>query len=263
MNRRTHLHLCLCALIGACLSAPVATGATTTGPVVHPASGHAYYTIEAWTTWDEAQAWAVSLGGHLVAINDAGEDLWLRDNLGLAGGYYWLGADDVAVEGTFAWVTGEPFLYQDFLPGEPDDDAGIGGNADHLALSAATWDWLDTNGSFAGFVSGAIAEVAPASAVEVGPMNGTIISFEARPSVADSHMQLHFSLAREASVSCRIFDLRGRHVRQVVDSHFAAGVHQLAWDVRDDFARRVHSGTYLVQLRVDGASRLLKIAVMH
>lgn len=263
MTRRTHRNLCLIVLLAAGFSFAAGVGTASIGPVMNPANGHTYYALDAFLTRAEADAWAASLGGHLVAINDAGEDNWLRNNLGLADGYYWLGADDAAVEGIFAWATGEPFAYQNFLPGEPDDDAGLGGNGDHLALAATAWGWLDTNGFFAGFVSGAIAEIPALSAVDPEPSIATLIRFEARPNVADSYMQLHFSLPRAAGVSCRVFDVRGRRIRQIAEGNYAAGAHELAWDVRDDSARRVHSGTYLVQLRVDGVSRILKVAVMH
>lgn len=252
------------ALLAAGLAAACALADTSdVGPVVNPANGHTYHAVDAFMTWAEADAWSASLGGHLVVINDAGEDAWLRNHLGLGGGYYWLGAHDAAAEGSFAWVTGEPFLYTNFLAGEPDDDAGLGGGGDYLALSAVDWQWLDTNGQFAGFVTGAIAEIAAVSAVDPDPSAGAGIRFEARPTVTDSHTRLHFTLPRAAAVDCRVFDVRGRLVRKIAAGEFGAGAHELAWDVRDDLARRVHSGTYLVALRVDGASRIVKVAITH
>jgi hypothetical protein len=37
---------------------------------------------------------------------------------------YWIGASDVAVEGAFEWVTGEPVLRTDWGGGEPNNDFG-------------------------------------------------------------------------------------------------------------------------------------------
>lgn len=250
-------------LLAGCLLGPGRPAAAVSGPVVNPANGHAYQILDGMMTWAEAESWATSLGGHLVAINDAGEDAWLRSNLPLSPGYYWLGGNDAAVEGTFTWVTGEPFAYQNFLPGEPDDDIAFGGNGDYLALSVADMAWLDTNGSFAGLVTGAIAEIPAASGVEQRDAAVADIRFAASPTVADSHVQLRFSMPRAAAVRCDVFDLRGRRVRNIADGAFGAGSHELGWDARDECARPVQSGMYLVRLDVDGHIRTARVVIAH
>lgn len=122
---------------------------------------------------------------------------------------------------------------------------------------------MDTNGFLTGLVTGAIAEIPATSAVDPDPSGDTGIRFEVSPTVADSFMQLHFVLPRAASVSCRVYDVRGRCVRTVATGSFAAGVHEVAWNAQDDLARPVHSGSYLIRLQVDGASRVLKVVIMH
>jgi len=87
------------------------------------------------------------------------------------------------------------------------------------------------------------------------------IRFEARPTAADSFTRLCFTLPRAASVRCSVFDVRGRCVRRVAEGEFESGPHELAWDVRDDGARRVPRGLYVIRLRVDGASRTRKVVV--
>ncbi|HEX5133125.1 MAG TPA: FlgD immunoglobulin-like domain containing protein [Candidatus Krumholzibacteria bacterium] len=250
------------------LTSVVATGAASAensdiGPVINPGNGHSYFVTEAQMTWADAEVWAVSLGGHLVAINDAAEDAWMQGNLGLSNGYYWLGAHDDAntIDAVFDWVTGEPFNYQNFLGGEPDDDAGFGGNGDYLALSVAGWGWLDTNGIFVGLVTGAIAEVPAPVGVRPTPAPRAGVRFETRPTVTSDFTQLGFDLTGAASVRCRVFDVRGRFVREVAAGSFGAGPHELIWDTRDDGGRRVRSGVYLVQLQVDGASSTRKVVV--
>ena len=253
--------LCLVLLIAVASTRPARAGNADVGPVVNPGNGHSYYVSEAQTTWAEAETWAISLGGHLVAINDAAEDTWMQANLGVSSGYYWLGGSDDAVEGTFEWVTGEPFSHQNFLPGEPDDDFASGGLGDYLALSATDWAWLDTNGNFTGFVTGAIAEVAAPVGIGPPPADRGGIHFAALPSVTGDFTRLEFTLPRAASVSCRIFDVRGRRVRTLAGGAFGAGQHDVTWDTRDDGSRRVPGGVYLVQLRVDGDSSTRKVIV--
>jgi hypothetical protein len=230
--------------------------------VVNPANGHAYFVTDAQMSWAGAEAWAVSLGGHLVTINDAAEDAWMLGSLGLSSGYYWLGAHDDAntADNVFIWVTGAPFNYQNFLSGEPDDDVALGGNGDYLALSATGWGWLDTNGTFVGFVTGAIAEVPGPTGIHTRTPTAGFL-FETRPTVTSDFTRLDFELPGAASVRCRVFDVHGRCVRIVAEGGFGAGQNELTWDTRDDGARPVPSGVYFVQLQVNGSSNTRRVIV--
>ncbi len=228
--------------------------------VTNPANGSTYHVREDFSTWADAEAWAVSLGGHLATINSGAEDAWMHANLGIAMGYYWIGGRDL-VEGSFEWVTGEPFAYQNFLPGEPDDDAGLGGNADCLALAALDWKWLDTNGDFVGFVNGAIAEVTATTDAGPRPDRSANLRLAAWPSVTRASTRLSFELARGANVRCRVFDSSGRCVRVLDAGVRAAGRHELAWDARDGEAREVRPGLYLVQVEAGAARANCKVVV--
>ncbi|MEM6451590.1 MAG: lectin-like protein [Cyanobacteria bacterium P01_D01_bin.105] len=80
-------------------------------------------------TWEEAQAQAKSVGGNFVTINDAAEETWLESTFGTAD-WFWLGINDIAVEGQFEWASGEAVTYTNWAPGQPDDyqgnqDAGL------------------------------------------------------------------------------------------------------------------------------------------
>jgi hypothetical protein len=50
-------------------------------------------------------------------------------------------------------------------------------------------------------------------------------------------------------VSLKIYDLRGRCVRTLVDSELPAGSHSVQWDGRNDLGEQVSSGIYLYSLR--------------
>lgn len=212
-------------------------------------------------TWAQAEAWAASKGGHLVSINDAAEDAWMHSHLALSSGYYWLGGNDQAIEGTFTWVTGEAFSYQNFVLGEPDDDIATGGGGDFLALSAASWGWFDTNGNFIGLVTGAIAEVAgPTGIVSPSAVNAEIL---ARPSVTSDLTRLSFALPSAASVRVCVYDVSGRLVRTLANGTLELGSHELTWDTRDDRAQQVSSGVYFVYLQADRTSSSRKVVVMR
>jgi cysteine-rich repeat protein len=75
----------------------------------------------------------------------------------------WIGATDDAndTDAVFAWVTGEPWGFANFAPGQPDDDVGFGGNGECLHLLNAAGQWNDTNCAATGFVVGRVCEYEP------------------------------------------------------------------------------------------------------
>jgi hypothetical protein len=94
-----------------------------TGPVTNQTSGHIYYLLSG-STWTEAEAKAIELGGHLVTISDAAENNWVFTNFGSYGGVQrelWIGLNDASQEGTFVWSSGQPVTYTRWYPGEPNN----------------------------------------------------------------------------------------------------------------------------------------------
>jgi flagellar hook assembly protein FlgD len=56
-------------------------------------------------------------------------------------------------------------------------------------------------------------------------------------------------------VDLSVYDVQGRRVRQIVSGALNKGAHSLSWSGRDDGSRRVASGVYFYQLRIDGHVR--------
>ena len=104
---------------------------------VDTASGHCFAAYDgAQHSYQQAAALCLSFGGHLPTLASASEDAAAFAAVN-AGDHPWLGADDVAVEGTFRWTTGEAFAYTNFHASQPDD----AGNADCVQyLGDGTWD---------------------------------------------------------------------------------------------------------------------------
>ena len=104
-----------------------AEASTTPSPgaevwVVNPANGHAYKNIHC-KSWDDANIQAVTEDAHLVAINDAAEQMWLSKTFGYRPN--WIGLTDFAKEGEWVWTNGEPVTYTNWAPHEPmDTDKG-------------------------------------------------------------------------------------------------------------------------------------------
>ena len=86
---------------------------------------------------------AQGLGGHLVTVNDAAEQAWL-DELFYAG-EVWIGLSDEAVEGTWAWMSGEPVTYTNWASGQP-----ATGSHDFARIWQGDGQWYDGYSSWDG-----------------------------------------------------------------------------------------------------------------
>ncbi len=105
-----------------------ANGAVLVGPVVSPVNGHSYLLLTQ-NTWQNSEAEAVTLGGHLATVRSAEENAWIYEafapHFGGAEFQLWIGLNDAAQEGVFQWVSGEPLGYTNWAPGEPNNGFGI------------------------------------------------------------------------------------------------------------------------------------------
>ena len=96
-------------------------------------------------TWDQADAFAQSVGGELVKIENQAENDWLTATFGSE--FYFIGANDVSSEGDFVWSDGSPIDYQNWSPGEPNNWEN---REDHAVIYGATGAWFDWDGRAAG-----------------------------------------------------------------------------------------------------------------
>jgi Ca2+-binding RTX toxin-like protein len=100
-----------------------------------------FYFLSSAGSWTQAQAQAVSLGGNLVAVNDAAENQFLVNTFG-GTERLWIGLTDEVTEGTFKWVNGEAVTYTNWYPNQPDN---AGGNEDYAEFNvggAGKWNDL-------------------------------------------------------------------------------------------------------------------------
>lgn len=114
---------------------------------VYSYNGHAYVLTSGSMTWADAEAYAESLGGHLVTINDAAENAWATSLISNYGAV-WIGLTDEATEGTWVWSNGESATYRNWASGEPS-----GGTEDYAELySGGTWNDLSGSNTFYGLI---------------------------------------------------------------------------------------------------------------
>ena len=90
--------------------------------------GDSAYVIVQGPSWEEAEANAVKLGGHLVTINDAAENEWLSTTYGKQTDILWIGYSDRISEGSWKWSDNDKSSYTNWNPFhnpvEPNGGAG-------------------------------------------------------------------------------------------------------------------------------------------
>lgn len=108
----------------------------------------------------------------------------------------------------------------------------------------------------------------PASVPYVTAAESTPPAFETRlgqnaPNPFNPATVIPYEVGRASRVRLRIFDVRGRLVRTLVDAAQSPGRYRAAWDGRDDQGRPVASGRYLYRLNVGFAAASRGMALVR
>lgn len=82
-----------------------------------------------------------------------------------------------------------------------------------------------------------------------------------RPNPTLEGVTVKFALPEEATVSLRIYDVRGALVKVVSSGRIESGTHSITWDGRNQYGERVASGVYFVRLETSFGTALTKIVV--
>lgn len=129
-------------------------------------NGHQYNLLSSTNSWVDSEAFAVSLGGHLVAVNDAAEMTFLNSTFG--SNALWIGLARTSPS-SFAWTNGDALSYTNWQDGEPNN---AGGNEDyvHTYAGLGTWNDLAEGGSWGGDKFGVVELTAVPEPSEIALM---------------------------------------------------------------------------------------------
>lgn len=272
-NLKSHLGRLLCLLFGASCFTPFLTAAVISPPIVNPTNGHTYILLEK-SNWTDAEAEAISLGGHLATIRNQDEQDWVFATFSHYGGVnrlLWIGLSDVGAEGEFSWANGEPWTFADWRDGEPNNASG---NEHYVALfdpthdSAGQWnDWSNRVNSPLGKPMNGVVEVIPTLAhlPTIAPYSFTTIigSPGVRGFIDGTNNGARLSgvgITSDASGNLYFTDTSNNSIRQVIregtnwvvltlagstNSGFADGVGTNAvfedpWDIAIDSATNIY-----------------------
>jgi len=104
-------------------------------PVLNPVNGHYYLIITSTVSWVEAVNAAQipfnGMTGYLATVTTTQESQFITSLLGSDVRNAHLGGTDEGTEGTWRWITGEPFGFNAWYSGEPNNSDG---NEDYIGL---------------------------------------------------------------------------------------------------------------------------------
>ena len=155
--------LSLLILLTVCLIPSGLNAQVVSGPIPNTVNGHWYYLVGP-TSWKDAEAQAVGLGGHLVTLNDEAENAWVLQTFGGESSLH-IGFTDEGHEGQWTWISGEPVTYVHWNLGEPNNGMGA---FPHENVSAM-YGGADPRAGFWNDILGSVAEQEVMGVVEVAP----------------------------------------------------------------------------------------------
>jgi hypothetical protein len=130
------------ALIGVALTAVVLFAAIAvqgqtalTAPVQWSGNGH-WYQVVSVDSWEAGQQWAQDRGGYLATVTSLEENAFLVSILDQGPWNAYLGGYEPDNDGVWMWITGEPWSYTNWIPGQPSGDGNF------LGLTpSSSWGW--------------------------------------------------------------------------------------------------------------------------
>ena len=86
--------------------------------------------------------------------------------------------------------------------------------------------------------------------------------YETSPNPFSSHTVIRYAMPTDAQVKLNIYDVNGRKVKALVNGTVGAGYHNVNWDARDDWGRRVSSGVYFVKFEAEDHQETRKLLLL-
>ncbi len=83
------------------------------------------------------------------------------------------------------------------------------------------------------------------------------------PNPSPGAMSVSFELASPQVIRAEVFDVRGEHVRTLVDGLRPVGKYRATWDGTDERGDRVASGMYLVRFTLGREEKVQKLVVVR
>ena len=83
------------------------------------------------------------------------------------------------------------------------------------------------------------------------------------PNPFRDEIRFAFTLAEDATVELRIYDIQGREVQRLADETYSVGDHEIAWDGRDESGAFLPQGVYFQRFRVADVEARSRILILR
>ena len=133
-----------------------------------PTDGHRYEIFRETLTWEEAKAACEAKGGHLATITSQEEQKTI-ESLNTQNSKLWIGGYKNSA-GQWCWVTGEPWEYQNWGDGEPNNSSNVVADESCVAVWPVKWNDLANSNTYE--QSGYICEWEASNAAEETQVEG-------------------------------------------------------------------------------------------
>ena len=130
--------------------------------------GHKYEIFRETLTWEEAKAACEAKGGHLATITSQ-EEQKMIESLNTQNSKLWIGGYKNSA-GEWCWVTGEPWEYQNWGDGEPNNSSNVVADESCVAVWPVKWNDLANSNTYE--QSGYICEWEASDAAEETQVEG-------------------------------------------------------------------------------------------
>jgi hypothetical protein len=117
----------------------------------------------------------------------------------------------------------------------------------------------DAAGNWGGATALAVQVNGGATGVALGGDVTELALAQNFPNPFRADTRIRFALPQAERVDLRVFDVGGRAVRTLVRGELGAGVHDVAWDGRDEDGSRVASGVYFYRMTAGAEERERKM----
>jgi hypothetical protein len=151
----------------------------------------------------------------------------------------------------------------------PNGTAGAAINVfDRLQISAIGWEVRSGSGGPAEadlVITSRATSIDPVTSVEIGiDSPGRITGLtDVAPNPFGHLTRVEYIIPRAGHVTIRVYDVRGRLIRTLLNQSVVEGTHIASWDAQDENGRNVTSGIYFVRMTSFGQTTVRKALVLR
>lgn len=115
--------------------------------------------------------------------------------------------------------------------------------------------------SYGGSINDIFRSVNPTVGVEIDdpPMQESTITLTNYPNPFKINTIINFSIKEHGFVELKIYDIKGRLIKQVINQKLEGGEYDVTWNGKDDKGKDVYAGMYFIYMRIGKTNHVKKM----